>query len=226
MDRNTHLVAPISRTPENAAFPKPPPRSRSFAASLLVAWPGGGPVPLTLCRQMGYPSKQVTAATAARPQIEKLMPETLQSTSKPPGGISTLVSFVDAQIAIVGAAGMDERLEGALLSKLRPLSREMKARLFDGYGPLANFAAKIDMAYALEIIPNDIYETLRNINRVRVAFAHPKTVISFSDPKVVEILNNLGIDTATPGVSGRYLTKLTDVDTYLKGQTAPEHLTP
>jgi DNA-binding MltR family transcriptional regulator len=133
---------------------------------------------------------------------------------------------VDAQIAIVGAAGMEERLEGALLTKLRPLSRQMKDRLFDGYGPLASFSAKIDMAYALEIIPKEIYDTLRNINRIRVAFAHPKTVISFTDEKVSPILNNLGLDADTPGVSRRYLTKLAEVDTYLKAQTAPEHLAP
>src|SRR5215469_7700297 len=36
---------------------------------------------------------------------------------------------------------------------MRPLSRDMKDRLFDGYGPLANFAAKIDLAFALEILP-------------------------------------------------------------------------
>jgi hypothetical protein len=149
-----------------------------------------------------------------------------QMPKSPSTPISALVSFIDAQIAIVGAAGMDERLEGALLSKLRPLSREMKGRIFDGYGPLANFAAKIDMAYALEIISKEIYDTLRNINRIRVVFAHPKTVISSSDPKVAVILNNLGLDTGTPEVSGRYLAKLHDVDTYLKEQTAPEHLTP
>jgi hypothetical protein len=61
----------------------------------------------------------------------------------------TLFGYVDGHIATVGAASLDASLEGALLSKFQPLRNGMKARLFRGYGPLANFASKIDIAFAL-----------------------------------------------------------------------------
>jgi len=117
----------------------------------------------------------------------------------PSGGFGGLFGAWDAQVAIVGATGLDEALEGALLTKMRPLSRDMKDRLFDGYGPLANFAAKIDLAFALEIITKDLYDVLRTVNNVRVAFAHSKRVQTFNDPHVSGLLRSLGIDTTTPG---------------------------
>ena len=117
----------------------------------------------------------------------------------PSGGFGGLFGAWDAQVAIVGATGLDEALEGALLTKMRPLSRDMKDRLFDGYGPLANFAAKIDLAFALEIITKDLYDVLRTVNNVRVAFAHSKRVKTFNDPDVSGLLRSLGIDTTTSG---------------------------
>jgi hypothetical protein len=92
-----------------------------------------------------------------------------------------VTTYADAHIATVGAASLDARLEGALLTKFRPLSNTMKDRLFDGggYAPLANFAPKIEIAYALEIISKEIYDTLRLINKIRVAFAHSKKITNF-----------------------------------------------
>jgi len=78
-------------------------------------------------------------------------------------GIGQLVTMVDAHYAIAGTAALDNSLRAALLTKMRPFSRRMRDRLFEGYGPLATVAAKIDLAYALEIIPNEIYDQLKKI---------------------------------------------------------------
>jgi hypothetical protein len=43
-----------------------------------------------------------------------------------------VATYADAHIATVGAASLDASLEGALLTKMRPLSNTMKDRLFDG----------------------------------------------------------------------------------------------
>lgn len=64
-------------------------------------------------------------------------------------GIRNLGNYVDAHIVIIGSAMRDESLGRALQNKMQLLSRELRDRTFDGYGPLSNFAAKIDIAYAL-----------------------------------------------------------------------------
>jgi hypothetical protein len=120
---------------------------------------------------------------------------------------SRIATYLDAHVATVGAASLDLSLEGALLTKFRPLSNTMKTRLFDGggYAPLANFAPKIDMAYALEIIPKEMYDTLRLINKVRVSFAHSKKInTNFEDPAILALLKNLNLDSSIPTIRYQY----------------------
>lgn len=93
-----------------------------------------------------------------------------------------LFTFTDAHSVIIGAAQLDSALEAALLTKMCQLSRDMKDDIFDGHGPLNNFAAKILMAYALGLISRDFYNSLVRINKLRVKFAHSKTFLSFQDP--------------------------------------------
>jgi hypothetical protein len=136
---------------------------------------------------------------------------------------SKLFGYVDGHIATVGAASLDASLEGALLTKFRPLSQGMKDRLFRGYGPLANLASKIDMAFALNIISDEVYDKLRAINSVRVAFAHSKRLTSFSDPEISSRLSNLKLDGNEPGIKFRFLAKLSEVEEQLRAVTDPEH---
>jgi hypothetical protein len=143
-----------------------------------------------------------------------------------------LIDWADAHIATVGAASLDASLEGALLTKFRPLSKAMKDRLFDGggYAPLANFAAKIEIAYALEIIAKDTYDALRLINKIRVVFAHSKKFTYFNDAKMTSHLENLlkldaGVR-SVPAIRRRFLEKLQEVEDLLRAVTAPEHQVP
>jgi hypothetical protein len=139
-----------------------------------------------------------------------------------------VATYADAHIATVRAASLDASLEGALLTKMRPLSNTMKDRLFDGggYAPLANFAAKIEIAYAFEIISKEVYDTLKIINKIRVSFAHSKTITNFDDPKLSPLLQNLNLGRALPTRRVQYLQKLKEIEGYLKDMTAPEHLVP
>ena len=139
-----------------------------------------------------------------------------------------LFGYVDGHIATVGAASLDASLEGALLTKFQPLSNVMKDRLFDrgGYAPLANFASKIDMAYALGIISKETYDTLRLVNRIRVAFAHSKKLASFNDPEISPLVSNLKLDASEPSIKVQFLTKLGEIEGQLKVVTAPEYQVP
>jgi DNA-binding MltR family transcriptional regulator len=128
------------------------------------------------------------------------------------------VKLMDGHVAIVGAASMDRNLERAIQTKMRELSRDMKDRLFDGYGPLSNFAAKIDVAFALGVIEKDIYDDLRTVNRLRVKFAHSGKITNFADPKIAEVLAQLsGLDPAIPDMKHRFLARLKQIDLFLDG---------
>jgi hypothetical protein len=69
--------------------------------------------------------------------------------------VDVLITFTDSHHALIEASALDNAVELALLTKMRRLSRDMKDKIFDGYGPLSTFAGKIDIAYALEIIPKE-----------------------------------------------------------------------
>src|SRR6202171_251112 len=98
--------------------------------------------------------------------------------------IRALQSRTHAEIGLVGAAIIEEQLLRALLTKMRPLSGEMRKRLFDGYGPLSSFSAKIDLSYALQIINKDQYDDLTVIRRIRNQFAHAMPLVNFDSPQI------------------------------------------
>lgn len=81
--------------------------------------------------------------------------------------------MMPAAILMVSAR-LDAALKIALLSKMRPLSKRAKENIFEGYGPLASFSAKRDMAYALSVFDEETYSDLKVIKKIRNVFAHPK----------------------------------------------------
>ena len=58
----------------------------------------------------------------------------------------------DRGTAIIGGSIVEHSLERLLLERLRPLSKKQKERLFDGFGPLASFASKIEIGFALNLL--------------------------------------------------------------------------
>lgn len=138
-----------------------------------------------------------------------------------------LLTFTDAHSVIIGATQLDSALEAALLTKMCQLNRDVKDDIFEGHGPLNNFAAKILMAYALELISRDVYHSLLRINKLRVRFAHPKTFLSFQDLEISKLVDSIpGLDPTIENRKERFLKKLVELKTYLerlsvkKGQTA------
>ena len=89
-----------------------------------------------------------------------------------------------AQYAVIGAAIIEEQLFEMLLTKMRPLSRKMKERLFDGYGPLSTFSAKIDLSYALQILSKSNYDDLMVVRKIRNEFAHSIEFVNFDSPEI------------------------------------------
>ena len=97
-----------------------------------------------------------------------------------------------------------------------PLSRDFRERIFDGYGPLSNFAAKIDIAFALGLVPKQIFDDLKSLNRVRVKFAHTTKIKDFQDPEIAGLLEAIsGMDPAIPDLKQRLLKRLKEIDLHL-----------
>lgn len=134
------------------------------------------------------------------------------------GRIRNLQTYVDGHTVIIGTAMIEESLARALQSKMRPISRTLRDRIFDGYGPLSNIAAKIDVAYALDLLPQDMYDDLKTINKMRVRFAHSTKIRNFDDPEIAELTEKLsGMDASNPNMNLRFLGRLKVIDVHLEG---------
>lgn len=73
--------------------------------------------------------------------------------------------LMDAHVALVSAAALDECLGKALLTKFRPLNKKMRKKLFEWPGPLSNFSTKIDLAFALNVFEKITYDDLKTMNK-------------------------------------------------------------
>ena len=95
-------------------------------------------------------------------------------------------------------------LEDVMAGKLRAILVDDKkvAKLFDGYGPLATFAGKIDMAFALGLLTPGMETDLNLIRKVRNHFAHSPRVTDFGDARVKSWCADLSV-TRMPGLKVR-----------------------
>jgi DNA-binding MltR family transcriptional regulator len=99
---------------------------------------------------------------------------------------------------------------------MRPLSGEMKKRLFDGYGPLSSFSAKIDLSYALQILNKDQYDDLTVIRRIRTQFAHAMPLVNFDSPEIRAHFKSFNtVQAGETDYRAFYLRKLQEIDRHL-----------
>jgi DNA-binding MltR family transcriptional regulator len=96
-----------------------------------------------------------------------------------------------AGMVIAASAKIENVLEKLLLAYMRPLNKKERARLFRGYGPLSSFAAKTDMAYALKMIHQPMFDGLNILRRLRNEFAHCAEPIDLSHPKIKPLFEQL-----------------------------------
>ncbi len=90
-------------------------------------------------------------------------------------------------VAIFMSETVENTLTSKIMSKMTISSNNFFDRLFEGYGPLSTFNAKIDIARALAIVDEETYNTLRILKGIRNAFAHPKSPLpDFDDPEVIK----------------------------------------
>jgi hypothetical protein len=106
------------------------------------------------------------------------------------GAIKELEKQSDRGAGIIAAALIEEILETIILSRLRPLSSDKYRDLFHGNSPLASFAAKIDIAYAIGVI-NDLGRIqLHLIRKIRNEFAHRIKPLDFEHPDIKQLITS------------------------------------
>jgi DNA-binding MltR family transcriptional regulator len=99
----------------------------------------------------------------------------------------------DRGCVIFGTALLSEGLEELLRSSLRraPEDNKLIDSLFQGYAPLSTFSAKIQLAYALGILPRHLKERIELVRRLRNEFAHESGPLTFEDPRCADRLKLL-----------------------------------
>jgi DNA-binding MltR family transcriptional regulator len=98
-----------------------------------------------------------------------------------------LMKESDRGCVLLGAALLDEALEQLLRAFFRQDEDDSKRfiePLFQGYAPLATFSGKIQMAYALAVLPRKIRDRIEIIRRLRNDFANAWRPIDFDDQAV------------------------------------------
>jgi hypothetical protein len=99
-------------------------------------------------------------------------------------GILNLAEHAEASKAIIASGIVEDWLQTLLLGAGRTLSNTLLTKFFEGYVPLSNFSAKIDIAYFFELIDDITFKDLRAIKDMRNCFAHTKKVVTFTSDDV------------------------------------------
>ncbi|MEA2893501.1 MAG: hypothetical protein QOI05_4294 [Bradyrhizobium sp.] len=92
---------------------------------------------------------------------------------------------------------IEELLEAALMARMMPLTKKLRARLFDGYGPLNTLAAKADVAYAFHILSERDYDDMQIIRKIRNEFAHSREPLGFEVKRIEQMVSRLSKPKAT-----------------------------
>ena len=121
-------------------------------------------------------------------------------------GIRKVFKQTHAGVALSGAALVDQALEVTLVGRMPQLNRAMHDKLFQGYGPLSSFSAKIDVAFALALLDKRTHAKLSIVRKIRNEFAHSSEPLSFESPVIMSLLSlarNPGEDPGEDSSDGR-----------------------
>lgn len=94
-------------------------------------------------------------------------------------------NYDDRSIAIIVGSVLDQGLESALLTRLRPLNTEEERAVFLSEGaPLSTFSAKITLGYSLGLFGRMARDDLHMIRSIRNTFAHSRLSLDFDHASV------------------------------------------
>lgn len=100
----------------------------------------------------------------------------------------------DRGLVLVSASFLEESLESLLYARFsikHPKSNSFIKPLFDTFGPLSNFSAKIKICYTIDLIGEWVYQDLEIVRKLRNRFAHSVGFTRFDLPEVVNLTEKL-----------------------------------
>jgi hypothetical protein len=115
----------------------------------------------------------------------------LPTTEQVKAFLEEVKSQTDRGAAIVASAVVENLIEVVILERLIELPGERKDALFYRMGaPLSSFSAKVEMAFALGIIANELRLTLHLIRDLRNKFAHRVEALTFDHQDIDSIIKS------------------------------------
>jgi DNA-binding MltR family transcriptional regulator len=100
----------------------------------------------------------------------------------------------DRGVVLISASFLGEALESLLRAKFSlryPKSKSSINPLFDTFGPLYSFSAKVKICYAIDLIGGWMYRDLEIVRKLRNNFAHSVGIARFDLPEVVKLTEEL-----------------------------------
>ncbi len=98
----------------------------------------------------------------------------------------------DRAAVILQASNVENILESLLQTKMRrPLSNDLRDRMFDGNGPLSTFSHKIMLGYAINLYGPVFRHDLDLIRELRNGFAHVRLPMTWTSPEVAGMCQHL-----------------------------------
>ena len=94
----------------------------------------------------------------------------------------------DRSVVILAGSFLEQTLENYILKKL--VDTNSVDQLFNGYAPLATFAAKIEVAFALGLLPVHVHKDLKVVKKLRNIFAHEPDALNFESSRISDICSN------------------------------------
>ena len=114
----------------------------------------------------------------------------------------TLDAETDRGCALMAAAYLDDQVERLLRHSLLSDGKSLDD-LFGRSGPLSSFSSRIDLCFAMGLLPKLACRDLRLIRRIRNQFAHLATPLSFDDPAILDRCRELHHVTRPDALTGR-----------------------
>ena len=96
----------------------------------------------------------------------------------------------DLACVLIGASYLDQAL-AALLTQYFIESGSVSMLLDPPKGALSTYASRYTLAYCLGLIPKQIFQNLEVIGSIRNIFAHSHLHVKFTNPEVVELVDQL-----------------------------------
>ena len=104
----------------------------------------------------------------------------------------TMHEATDTSFVMTVVAKVENWLAGAIQAKMRAdLSKNLTDRLFNPNGPLDRLAAKVDVAFAFDVIDETTFTDLKAIKDMRNAFAHSPTMLHFGSAAIGPMIERL-----------------------------------